>query len=193
MVITTIIFDCFGVLVTDTLVAFRDRHFGNSPDLAREIDDMTRAIDLGYLGKHEFHRRISEMNGMAPEEIRRVLEGGSVLDESMMDLVRILKKSFSIGMLSNISPERLDDFFSGADKQLFDALTLSYEIGCVKPDERAYQAALAQLGVLAEEAIFIDDQPRNVEAARAVGIEAILFTGRLDLRQKLANYGILTP
>jgi putative hydrolase of the HAD superfamily len=44
-----------------------------------------------------------------------------------------------------------------------------------KPDPRAYRAALDMLGVTAPEAVFVDDQPVNVDGARAVGIPAVLF------------------
>ena len=66
------------------------------------------------------------------------------------------------------------------------------EIGAVKPDERAYLAALQRLGSMAEESLFIDDQARNVEAAREVGMEAILFKDYQSLCRELGNYGILT-
>ena len=46
---------------------------------------------------------------------------------------------------------------------LFDHLILSYEVGCMKPDARFYQAAVAAAGVPAESCVFIDDLPENVE------------------------------
>ena len=188
--VRAVIFDCFGVLVTDTLVAFRNKYFNDQPELDREINDMTRAVDLGYLSKREFHQRIGEMNVMDSSEIFHILEGGSSLDESMLNLVRKLKGNYRIGMLSNISPRRLDDFFSAENKELFDALTLSYDIGFAKPDEQAYRVALAQLDVLAEEAVFIDDQLRNIEAAQNIGMHAVHFTGQANLRHELEKYAI---
>ena len=71
-------------------------------------------------------------------------------------------------------------------------MVLSFAIGAVKPDERAYLAALQRLGSMAEESLFIDDQARNVEAAREVGMEAILFKDYQSLCRELGNYGILT-
>ena len=192
MAIHTIIFDCFGVLVTDTLVAFCNKYLRGQPDSLREFGDMTRAVDLGYLTKPEFHKKISQLTGLDSGEIYDILEGGSVLDDEMMDLVGRLAPNYKIGMLSNISPSRLDDFFLPKDKELFDSMVLSFEIGAVKPDERAYLAALQRLGSMAEESLFIDDQARNVEAAREVGMEAILFKDYQSLCRELGNYGILT-
>jgi putative hydrolase of the HAD superfamily len=43
----------------------------------------------------------------------------------------------------------------------------------LKPDPRAYQLALQRLGLRADQVIFIDDQPRNVEGGRAAGIRSL--------------------
>jgi HAD superfamily hydrolase (TIGR01509 family) len=56
---------------------------------------------------------------------------------------------------------------------LADAAILSCEVGVAKPAPEIYQIALTELGVLAAEAIFLDDQPRFCEGAAAVGIRAI--------------------
>jgi HAD superfamily hydrolase (TIGR01509 family) len=57
--------------------------------------------------------------------------------------------------------------------QLADAVVLSCETGCAKPDARIYRHALAQLGVTASGAVFIDDQPANCAAAAAMGMTAL--------------------
>ncbi len=59
---------------------------------------------------------------------------------------------------------------------LVDALVLSCEVGSAKPSARIYQIALASLGVPAESAIFVDDQPAFCAGAAAVGIEARLIS-----------------
>jgi putative hydrolase of the HAD superfamily len=61
-------------------------------------------------------------------------------------------------------------FFRGVD-----ALVDASKTGILKPDPRAYQQALAALGVGPGEVLFVDDQPRNVAGARALGIETIAF------------------
>jgi HAD superfamily hydrolase (TIGR01509 family) len=50
-------------------------------------------------------------------------------------------------------------------------------VGMRKPDPRIYRLALAELGDVApERAVFLDDHPGNVAAARRVGMHAILVT-----------------
>ena len=59
--------------------------------------------------------------------------------------------------------------------QMFDALTDASRIPALKPDPRAYQAAVDDLGVRKDEIVFVDDQTRNVEGARAFGITTVYF------------------
>ena len=57
----------------------------------------------------------------------------------------------------------------------FDALVLSYEVGCMKPDARFYEACAKAAGVSAGSCIFIDDMAVNVEGARAAGLQGLHY------------------
>ena len=73
-------------------------------------------------------------------------------------------------VMERVRTERkLDDYF--------DAVIVSYEVGYTKPDPRIYELCLSHLGVPAESALFVDDRSVNVEAARQLGIDALLFHG----------------
>lgn len=54
---------------------------------------------------------------------------------------------------------------------------VSCHTGVRKPDRAAYENALARLENAPEDCVFIDDRAQNCEAARAVGMQAIEFTG----------------
>ncbi len=55
-----------------------------------------------------------------------------------------------------------------------DALYLSQDLGMRKPEPRIFEYVLGQEGVTASQAVFFDDVIENVEAARLMGIEAVL-------------------
>jgi putative hydrolase of the HAD superfamily len=59
-----------------------------------------------------------------------------------------------------------------------------------KPDPAIYRHTLDKLGVAAHEAIFIDDIPANIAAARALGIDGIVFTAVEQLRRDLKARGL---
>jgi putative hydrolase of the HAD superfamily len=47
--------------------------------------------------------------------------------------------------------------------------------GMVKPDAEIYKLLMDRYGLKAEECVFIDDRPENIEAAKALGMEGIVF------------------
>ena len=59
---------------------------------------------------------------------------------------------------------------------LVDAVVLSCEVGSAKPSPEIYVTALADLGVAAADAVFIDDQPTYCVGAEAVGVRPIQIT-----------------
>jgi putative hydrolase of the HAD superfamily len=106
----------------------------------------------------------------------------------VVDFANSLKeKGLKIGVLSNTIPGHINitrpmHVFDG-----FDELIFSYEVGLEKPDPKIYQLALDRLGIKAEEAIFIDDKSMYVDAAKAVGINGIVFTNLNQLKSDLNN------
>jgi putative hydrolase of the HAD superfamily len=82
-----------------------------------------------------------------------------------------------IGVLTNDLTLFHDDEWIARIRVLteVDAVIDGARLGVRKPDPAAYHAALERLGVTAAETVFADDQPINVDGARAVGIPAILF------------------
>jgi epoxide hydrolase-like predicted phosphatase len=61
--------------------------------------------------------------------------------------------------------------------ELFDQVVDSSEVGMRKPNPRIFELALERLGGIdPASAVFVDDWPGNVEAARRVGLRGILVT-----------------
>ena len=74
---------------------------------------------------------------------------------------------------------------------LFDGLVISGRIGLAKPDPRIFRHLLERHDLRAEEVVFVDDKLHNVEAARAVGMDAELFEGPARLRETLVRRRLL--
>ena len=67
----------------------------------------------------------------------------------------------------------------------------SYQIGLIKPDRDYFDFALEQMRIAPQEAVFFDDSPLNVAAARDLGIEAYRVEGAAQARQRLTMLGLL--
>ena len=57
----------------------------------------------------------------------------------------------------------------------FQGFVISGDVGACKPAPAMYQCLLDQAGIQPGDAVFVDDRLRNVKAAEAMGIPAILF------------------
>ena len=73
----------------------------------------------------------------------------------------------------------------------FDGRVVSGEEKMRKPFPEFYQLLLNRYNVKAEEALFIDDNLRNIKAAQALGITSIHFQLPAQLKIELANLAIL--
>lgn len=69
--------------------------------------------------------------------------------------------------------------------QMIDRYVVSGAEGLVKPDARLFRVLLDRYHLQAEECVFVDDNPDNVAAANALGMEGIVFAGADSLRKHL--------
>lgn len=92
-----------------------------------------------------------------------------------------LLSNISIGFAENYKEVPwINDLLSN-----FDGLLFSGSIGLVKPEKKIFEHLLNQFDLKAEECLFIDDAPRNIEGAKQVGIQGYLFDGDAE---KLRSY-----
>ena len=75
---------------------------------------------------------------------------------------------------------------------IFRSFLTSCYLGQVKPDEEVYRNALGIAGCSAEEGVFVDDRPVNVETAATLGLKSIRFESLPQLRAALSEFGITT-
>jgi len=69
-------------------------------------------------------------------------------------------------------------------------ITVSGEIGMIKPDRGIYDHHAATFGLEPAATIFIDDSQKNVDGAKAAGWQAVLFRNAKTLEEDLERFGI---
>jgi putative hydrolase of the HAD superfamily len=173
-VLKAIVFDCFGVLTSDGWLPFAEKHFGHDAALKQQAHDLNKQVDSGFLSYDEFVEQIAELAHVPVTEAYADIEN-NVANERLFAYIQTLKEHYKIGMLSNAGANWLHELFSPEQGALFDAVVLSFEIGTVKPDPRAYHAICDKLGVGPEEAVFIDDIERYATGAKDIGMHAICY------------------
>lgn len=183
MKIRAVFFDLGGVIVRTEHQAPRqalaDRLGMEYEDLVRLVFDSetSRTASLGGISE-DAHWEAVAAKLERPQEaasIRAEFFAGDVLDRALVDFIRSLRPRCKTGLISNawsglrayIVEQKFDD--------AFDALTISAEVGVMKPKAEIYLLALEQLKMRPGEALFVDDFLENVEGARAVGMSTIHF------------------
>ncbi len=73
----------------------------------------------------------------------------------------------------------------------FDGMVISGQVGLVKPEPEIYQHLCRTYGLEPERTVFIDDAPRNVATAQALGFRALLFRDAPSTRADLEALGLL--
>jgi len=172
-VIEAIIFDCFGVLTTETWLAFIDSLPERTDvDAVRQV---RRAYTSGQISKQACVRQIKELTGRVFTEAEDQEEVAR--NTIVLAYIRELRgRGYKIGLLSNIASNWIrDSFLSPQEQALFDDMTLSFEVGIVKPDPRIFELACKRLGVDMNQTVLVDDIERYCMAAKEVGMAAVLY------------------
>jgi putative hydrolase of the HAD superfamily len=147
-----------------------DLVFNNPVSQKATLGEATEADVWAYVARH-----LHLVNGRL-EELRRDFWAGDAWDETLLAFAEGLRPAARTGVLSNAWPGARAAFGSHLGRHTFDAVVISAEEGCAKPDARIYRLLLDRLGTLPAETVFVDDLAENVEAARAIGLHAIRFT-----------------
>lgn len=200
--IKSVIFDYGGVICklpgAPQLQRFAAACGLSQADFLKHFWHFRLAYDRGDLDGPLFWKSIARTAGTeyTPSQIDEFIELDVRLwleiDQPILDWNRALRAAgFRTAILSNM-PDVLGEHLrvhSDLYSQ-FDAVTLSYEVRSAKPESKIYRSCLAQLGIKAGDAVFLDDKPVNVHAAQAVGLHAITYKSRADLAGRELNYGL---
>lgn len=109
-----------------------------------------------------------------PESAHFLFRHLTVVPEVVARIYQLKERGFLIGLLTNNIAEAWPTVNDGLPiDDLFDVVINSAFVGMRKPEHRIYVHALEKLGVRAEHAVFLDDNPVNLEAARACGLNVV--------------------
>lgn len=185
-VIKNIVFDLGGVIMTlDPAEALRRFKALGLSDAERYLDSYTQSgifgnLEEGKITAEDFRSKLSSLTGheLTFDECKHAWLGyRKDVPQRNLDLLKELRaKGYRLILLSNTNPFMMDwalsSEFDGKGSSLndyFDALYLSYRLGIMKPAPDFFRQVLDNENILSEETLFVDDGPRNVEAAGKLG------------------------
>lgn len=183
--IKAIIFDCFGVLNEARWPREVSRL---TSDIQSKVRDVHSAYQRGFINYQDFKSQVGQVAGLEQAVIDDIFVFGRTYQKNI-DLLRLIKQlrsSYKIGILSNVGSGWVrDEFLKPQEVGLFDDMVLSFEVGLAKPDQEIFQLACKRLGVMPKNALFVDDYDEYCRAAKDVGMQAILYKDFIQFKQQL--------
>ena len=105
-------------------------------------------------------------------------------------LISLKQKGLKLGLLSNTTIFESVVLENLEIRDLFDAIVFSWHKGNLKPSHVAFKHILGELDVSEGEALFVDDGKKNIESAKAMGMQAILFEDIETLKKRISELGV---
>ena len=160
----------------------------------KENIHIQKEFESGQMSDEEFINLNLEWldHKITSEEFCRIFSNIFSVNEEMVNLLPELKKDYNLVLLSNTSNIHKKygwEHYSFLSN--FDKFILSHEMGVIKPDEKIYRAVEQFTKEPPESHFFIDDILKNVEAAKNIGWDGVLFSGYENLRKELKAQDIL--
>ncbi len=153
-------------------------------------------LEEGVLSAEDFRAAVlSESNPgsraeLVDEAMWHILSG---ISPYKAELLNKLAESYDLYMLSNNNPvcmprsRRLFEEAGAPLDKVFRKCFLSYEMKALKPSEAFYKTVVSEIGLPAEQMIFIDDSQKNVDGAITAGLPAVYYEPGTDLSALIAE------
>ena len=203
--IKTVIFDMGGVIITiDHDEAVRRFKELGLTDAEKILDPYMQSgifgdLEEGKITPDEYHDALEKMVGRRLDfrEIQHCWMGymKDVPQKKLDTIQKLRKEGYRVVLLSNTNPYVTawtdSDAFSIEWHPIdtyFDAMYRSYEVKYMKPDENFFHYVLSKEQLLPEEALFVDDGPRNCAVASELGINTYCPANGYDWTEEIYEY-----
>jgi putative hydrolase of the HAD superfamily len=196
-----IVFDLGGVVFNWQPEVIMESVFSgrNTRDIVRkEIFEHSDWLELdkGTISLDSAIDRGAARTGLPATDIARLLNAVpgflTPIDQTMELICRLGNSANKLFVLSNMQLASIAHLEEQHDIWgLFDGVVISSRIKMVKPDIEIYQYLLDTYQLNPADTVFIDDLPKNLEAASSLGIRTIQFFDAPQCEQALSEYRCL--
>ncbi|MCI2086688.1 MAG: HAD family phosphatase [Prevotella sp.] len=203
--IKNIIFDLGGIIFTidekQAVRRFKEIGLKNADE---QLDPYRQSgyfgeLELGKISAEEFRQELSTNIGhtVTLDDCRYAWTGyvKEVPQINLDKLISLREKGYRLILLTNTNPFMMSwaesNEFDGKGHPLsyyFDAAYKSYQMKLMKPDKSCFLYLLRHEKIAPEESLFIDDGPRNVAAAGALGLRTYCPENGLDWTKQMDDY-----
>ena len=200
--IKAIIFDLGGVLISldkeRCIRAFKeDAGFDRIEEFLDTCHQrgMIGDLEAGRISVAEFFAECRKYcrPGVTDEVIRRCFHALlNPITPETAGLLKRLSKRFDLYILTNNSSVTMEKTYAdalqaGIDlRKTFRRIFVSQDLKLLKPSREIFDYVIAQTGLSPDELLYVDDSQRNVDAARAAGMNALQHDPGSNLAETLS-------
>lgn len=198
--IKAVIFDFGNVIATFDNDLFIERISKYSSKSVAELNDLIYVksklpdqYEEGQITSDQFYNKIVQLCNLSvsKEQFRDDYAKIFTPIPETIDLIHKLKLNYKIGLLSSTSEWDFEFGFKPIiDINLFDSVTLTYELKVSKQDTKLFEDALSKLQLRPNEAVYIDDISDAVETANRLGMHGILYNNHDNLVKSMQDLGV---
>jgi epoxide hydrolase-like predicted phosphatase len=184
-----IVFDFFGVVCSE-IAPFVLPKYMSPEEAVRYKAAVVYDADLGRITQDEMFENLSKIARVPPKQLEAEFWSCVRIDPEIVALIENLRTTHRVALLTNAIVPIFRQITTRHDlERLFETILVSSEEGMAKPDPAFYTLLTDRMNVRASDCLFIDDNPVNIEAAHAAGMNGLLFEGVEKLRRDLAESG----
>ena len=153
-------------------------------------DPLWNEVDRGVMTTDELVTAFAKNAPAYEKEIREtylhVGDSIELLPHAVEWTASLKERGYHLYIISNYGEYTLEQTKDKMDfLQYMDGAIFSYQYQIIKPDARIYEQLLKNYDLQAKECVFIDDKAENVEGAKAVGYQGVVFTTYEEVQENL--------
>jgi len=187
MVIKAVVFDIGGVLLEDP----KTDDFWRAKK--KETKKLRGEFGSGFISKDEFVERGSKLLKISKNKFLEDYKKYYLFVKKIEPSFEIYKNlKTKKALFTNTNPIHLEyikrtylDLF-----QLADVVVASSEAHCRKSQDEFYKKMIEMVGFAPEEILFVDNKERNLNMAKELGIQTILYKSPAQLSKELDKFGV---
>ena len=193
--ISAIFFDYDGVLTTDktgslTTNRYLSRMINVDYETVREVfSEYNHDLIVGKITHREIWGAVCKaMHRDIDFSLLELAFLSTPTNDPMFELVRKLKSKYVLGIITDNKKDRIECLrkAQGLDA-LFNPIIVSSELGSGKDSAAVFEYALRCVDMKPDECVFIDNNPNNLIAPKALGIKVIFHDDETNDVGKLAS------
>lgn len=197
--IKSLIFDAGGVLFVHDWKKFKDDIFKKHnfsiwlyTDYPKKIHDKYKGLQIGKTSYKKVLKGLSGKKDLTQilRDYEKAYQDAQMLNHRLLKFLKKIKKRYQLFCLTNTNDTHFELNIKQQLFRDFKKVYASSKIKVAKPNKRAFLVVLRDNSLNPREVLFIDDNLKNLAAARKLGMKTLFFKNNKQFFRDIKKYKI---